>query len=717
MQEQVRRWALWLALSGAAGLAYEVVWLRRLGLVLGGSSVASAVTVGCFMAGLGLGALGARALSYTSPTTPRLYGALEASAAVWALCFPLGFLALQAVTAWWPALRWVGAAALLLPPATALGATWPLLGAHLTGRDAARLYAANTAGAVGGVLLSTFWLLPWLGVRGTELVAVATGLLAAFLGARSRLPPRVDLPQGPTTHRPLLWAVAAASGFTALGLEMVWFRLAAVSFGATVQTIGGVLACFLAAVAVGAELGRRLPGDPDQRLSQALTATAVLALLGAMVWGQLPFLMATAWQLGGAEGMLPASIGLAALAMGGAPIASGAAFTLAVRALGPHPGHAAGPLYAANTAGSIAGAWLGGLWALPVLELRGSLWLFVAASALAAAAWSRRPWAALATLVLAVAVPPWDARLFAVGVHLRISDFADPSRQAVQRFVDEGWSLVRYDQGATGAVAVGRSHKTGNVWLSVNGKVDASTGDDMPTQQLSATLPLAFTPDRPLHTMVVGLASGVTAGTALSDPRVARLDLLELEPAIVAASHAFDHVNGRPLDDPRTHLALDDARAWLARHPGGLDLIISEPSNPWISGVSNLFTLEYWDLARRRLTDDGVFCQWVQLYGMGPEQLRGLLRTFDTAFDDVWVFETLPGADLVLIGVPAGSPLPPGLPMEPLLGPEQVRCVAGSGWLNTDDRPRVEWEAPAYLHYATAQANRDRLTEPCSLPP
>jgi spermidine synthase len=715
MHLPLHRWTLLLCLSGAVGLAYELVWLRRLGLVLGGSSVAGAFTVGAFLAGLGLGAAAVQRVR-PSATTPTRYATLEAAAAAWALAFPAGYALLTLTSVHLPWLRWLVAGALLLPPAAALGATWPLLSAHLDARGAARLYVANTVGAVTGVLLTTFVALPHLGVRGTELAAAACGLLVAALATRTPLPSAPAVAVAPPAPRPLLWAIAAASGATALGLEMVWFRLAAVAFGATVQTIGGVLACFLLAVAAGAEVGRRWPGPPERALPHALTATALTALVGALAWSQLPFLYAAAWRLLGADGLLPASLLLALLAMGGAPVASGAAFVLAVRSLGPAPGRAAGPLYAANTLGCIAGAWVGGLWALPALQLTGSLVAFASLSALAACAWSRRPWPLLVTVALGALLPAWDARLFAVGVHLRISDFADPSRAAVQRFVDEGWELLSYEQGATAAVAVGRSLRTGNVWLSVNGKVDASTGDDMPTQELSATLPLAFAPERPLHLMVVGLASGVTAGRALDDPRVRSLTLLELEPAMVRASHAFDHVNGRPLDDPRTHLALDDARAWLARGTEPLDLVISEPSNPWISGVSNLFTLEYWRLARGRLAPDGVFCQWVQLYGMGPSQLLGLLRTFDTAFDDVWVFETVPGADLVLVGVPAGTERPEELSRVPLLTPDEVRCLTGRGetWLNTDDRPRVEWEAPAWLHYATAADNRAQLTSACS---
>jgi len=307
----------------------------------------------------------------------------------------------------------------------------------------------------------------------------------------------------------------------------------------------------------------------------------------------------------------------------------------------------------------------------------------------------------LAAVVVAVWVPAWDARLYAVGVHLRISDFADPNVQAIRRFADEGWTLLMYDHGPTGAVAVGRSDRTGNVWLSVNGKVDASTGDDMPTQRLSGVLPVTAS-SNPESVLVVGLASGVTAGAVLEDPRVQSMTIVELEPAIIEASHHFDHVNGRPLDDPRTTLLVDDARAVLLRDGPLFDVIISEPSNPWISGVSNLFTHEYWTAARARLREGGVFCQWIQLYGLGPEEVRALTRAFVGVFGDAWLFETIAGSDVLLVAAPR---LPDGVPMAPRLTPTQVRALAGEGWLNTDDHPRVEWRAPRYLHRSTAESN------------
>lgn len=712
------RWAGWLAASGAAALAYEAVWLRRLGLWLGGTSVAAAVTLGAFMAGLALGAwlVDRFAISLDTQRAVRAYGLCELGAAAWALAFPTLLGGARAATLGAPdAAAFAAAFALLIPPSAALGATWPLLARVVGARGGTTLYTANTAGAVCGVLAATFVALPALGVRGTECAAASLGGLvgvAALMSAHRQGPAQSAAPRpvgnDPTLPFSLVAAGAAAAGVAALGLELVWFRLAATALGATVQANGWVLAVFLGTMAVGAAIGRQWPADPRNGLGLGLTGLGVLALAGALLWSQLPYLVAGLWQVGGPEWMLAASAVVAGVAMAGAPAASGLAFSNAVRAVGSRVSERAGQLYAANTLGSIVGAVGGGLWAIPVLELRGALWLF-AGIAVVAGAWIwRRPWGLGLAAGLVLVSPAWDARLYAVGVHVRISDFADPSRAAIAAFAAEGWDLVSYDHGATAAVAVGRSRRTGNVWMSINGKVDASTGDDMPTQVLSGALPvrLATTPH---DVLVVGLASGITAGAVLADPRVTSLTIAEIEPAVVDASRHFDHVSGAPLDDPRTTLRVRDARALLSRSPRTYDVIVSEPSNPWISGVSSLFTLEYWELVRQRLRPDGIACQWLQLYGMGPDELRGLLRTFLHVFPDAVLIETIEGSDVLLLGGTGGTL--PDTVAHPRLGPAQLRALAGAGWLNTDDRPRVEWSAPRWLHYDTGPANAQALRD------
>jgi spermidine synthase len=675
--------------SGAVALGYETCWMRRLGLILGGTSTGAAIAVGAFLGGLALGG----ALADRLPGRPqRIWGALEWTAAAAAIGVPLALSTAH---------PWAGPA-VILAGATPLGATWPRVARALPAEAATALYAWNTLGAVAGVLLATFLLLPNLGVRGSEFALAATGMAlgTALWFAPWEIGEPADVDRGPVAGGVLL--AAAATGFASLGLEAVWFRLAAVGLGATVQTIGLVLATFLATMSLGAALGRRFPANPVAGLPWALAAMGALAAIGASSWGALPYGLAIAWRTGGEDAMLPAGALLAGVAMGGAPAASGWAFSLCIRALGPVPRGAA-RVYAVNTAAGIAGAWIGGLWALPALEMRGAAILFASIPAIAAAAISRRPWPAIPALALFALVPAWDARLYAVGVYLRISDFADPSAEGVRRFADEGWRLLAYDQGFTGAVAVGESTRTGNRWLSINGKVDASTGEDMPTQRWSGVLPVRLA--RAERVAVVGLASGITAGAVLEQPTVRQVDVLELEAAVVPASRWFDRWSGAPLDDPRTNLVVGDARRELARPGPAYDAIVSEPSNPWISGVSNLFTREYWEIGRRRLRSGGMFCQWVQLYGIGTDELRGLVRTFLAVFPETRLFETIPGADVLLIGSDRPWDAIEDLPLAPRLSPRQVRWLAGDGWYNTDDDPRVEWSAPRWLHRDTGAIN------------
>jgi spermidine synthase len=697
-----RRIALLLALSGAAALTYEVLWMRRFALLFGGGAIAVTLTVATLFGGLGLGGLLGARLPARRPT--RTYAVLEALGAVWALALPLG---LAALTPWYRSdpglLRQVAVVvALALPPAVALGATLPVLARDLPGHVLPKLYAANTLGATVGVLAVPAVLLPVFGVTGAERLAAGVGLLVA-VGAWT-LRPMAEQAGAAETQVPAGWRAVlavAVTGLCGMALEVAWTRLGGVLLGPSVHALAGVLAVYLGAVAFGARWARSLSQD---WLGPAVSAMGVLAVGGTFVYGEAPWLLAQGFDVLGARGMFVAEWSLAALTMAGAPVASGVVFGLALRR--GQGARSTGILLGANTLAGVVGSASAGLVLLPLLGIQGVVGVCAAALAAVGVVLSPKRGAVGAAVlaVLLLVQPAWDGKLYAVGVYNRVSDLGDRSRAGVNDFADEGWTLLSYEEGRTGAVALGQSTQTGNIWLSINGKVDASTGDDMPTQVLSGQLPvrMAATPQRVL---VVGLASGVTAGAVLAEPGVQELVVVELEPRVVDASHAFDHVNGRPLDDPRTRLRVEDARAVLAEPGAPFDVIISEPSNPWITGVSNLFTLEYWTLGRSRLSPNGVFCQWIQLYGLAPSELRSVVTTFTQVFPVSWLFESLEGGDLLLLGT-TGSPRMDQLPVAPVLTPSQVIALGGDAPLNTDDRPRVELQAPRSMHLATVGPNR-----------
>jgi tetratricopeptide (TPR) repeat protein len=207
--------------------------------------------------------------------------------------------------------------------------------------------------------------------------------------------------------------------------------------------------------------------------------------------------------------------------------------------------------------------------------------------------------------------------------------------------------VLFYRDGMNSTVSVHREESVRE--LRVNGKADASTGDDMSTQILLGQLPLLFGPP-PARVGVIGYASGVTAGSVARHP-VERIDVIEIEPAILEAERFFHDANGRPLDDPRVHVVLDDGRAHLAASPRTYDVIISEPSNPWMSGVSNLFTREFFQVAREALRPGGRLLQWVQLYAMPPEDLYAILAAMRAEFPFVYAFaQGNEEPDLLLLG-------------------------------------------------------------------
>jgi spermidine synthase len=254
--------------------------------------------------------------------------------------------------------------------------------------------------------------------------------------------------------------------------------------------------------------------------------------------------------------------------------------------------------------------------------------------------------------------------------------------------------------------------------LAINGRTNASDRDDMPTQIMLAHAGVLTAP-RLDRAMIVGFATGVTAGSMLQSP-IQSIDCVEIESAAVASSHYFDHVNNRPLDDPRTHLIIDDARTRLRVNPQRYDIIVSEPSHPWVPGVANLFTQEFFTLGRDRLSPDGVFVQWLQIYQLSTESLRSVLATFHEVFPHVLVFRVrgeVSGKDLIVVGsgtlldlthvaermadprvaadlMRAGIKSPDDLQEWLICNETQLGPAVAGAIINTDDNMHVETMAP-----------------------
>jgi len=781
--------------SGATALAYQTLWVRELQLVFGTSTFAISTVLAAFMGGLAVGgfAMGRSADRLRRPLAA--YGVLEIGIGLYALAFPWIVAALTpAYLSVWRALQpgpvvfglvqfFLVGTALLLPTA-AMGATLPLLARFATDRlggaggRIGTLYGVNTAGAVAGTLLCGFFLLPWGGRASTTLIAAGANLVlgigALALDRWAGSGERVIEDDLPAPMAPALVPVAVAiglAGFSALVYEVAWTRLLGLMLGGSTYTFSVMLVAFLVGIAGGGLLGGpladRLLRDGGQRRVLLAFATVEVGIAGLSVammylYPELPFWYVWLFdQLGAIEApraVFWVSIGVAGAVMTPPAVLMGIHFPLAVRAVVGDEAHLGGPVgivYGANTLGGVFGAFLAGFVLLPRLWVQGTV--FVAAlgelcAAVVLVVFATREtgrravtlapvMAVGAGLLLVARQPPWDPMLMTSGMYHYVSHFDDHSRRGILEYSIELYELVFYEEGLSSVVTVARNTETDNMWLANNGKVDASTTTDMPTQVLCSLLPMQFV-ENPKDVLVIGLASGITAGAVTLIPEVESLDVVELEPAIERASAYFARYNHDVLRDPRVQLIHNDGRNHvLLSPPASYDVIVSEPSNPWISGVSNLFTREFLEIGKSRLKPGGVWSQWVQMYGMDSDDLRTLLHTFAEVYPHVIVYATIEDADLVLVG--SESLLEPTeeraasllrwprvrdelveIDMaEPLkivslfqMDREAVLTMAADSPLNTDDNMIIEYSAPLHLHVETQDENFDVLRRHARVP-
>lgn len=681
--------------SGAVGLVYQVVWLRQLILVFGATAFASSAVLSTFMGGLALGSwwAGRRADAWTEPPL-RTYGKLELAIAAYGALVPWLMSAATPVLelAWrsgaerhfvlFGFVKFIAIAVLILPATTLMGATLPVLSraaasrGNALGSGVGSLYAANTMGAVVGTAVSAFVLLPQLGTRNTTLLNVLVnaivGAVAWWLGGRDRR--RAATPK-PTQAEPaspraatLTW-VFAVSGFAAMVLEVAWTRGLALVLGSSVYAYAAMLTAFLLGLASGAAVAarrirKRPDGDHPRDLAAVLLVAGVCSLATAHALLAMPRLFGEVYYRfdPSPDGWFLVQLGVSLLVMFPTTFALGWVFPLVLEIVGARRGSVAasvGRVYAANTAGTIAGAAAGGFLLLPHLGVSATLVAVAVVQALlggwvALGAGPRRK-RALAAACAATAVglvlcrPSWDVLLMNSGVYMNVQNF-DRSKgwSGFLRGVRTNNELVYAKDGLTASVLVGFQPADSNLYLAVNGKTDASSREDLETQIMAGHLPL-LVHRNPKDVLVVGLASGISVGSVATHP-VESIKVVEIEAAIVPAARLFHEHNGAVLDDPRVSLSINDARNELQFNTATYDVIVSEPSNPWMTVASNLFTEDYFRIAKARLRSDGVFAQWIQTYSLGPEELRSILAAFRAVFPDVAVFETLDGVDLLLLG-------------------------------------------------------------------
>lgn len=675
-------------ISGFCGLLYEVVWIRIAGTVIGNTTYAIGSVVGVFMGGLAIGAWwgGRQADRREGAALLRFYGLLEGGIALAALLVPLLLGASEPVfqalwnavgqiTPLYAALRVLLMGLVLIAPTTLMGATLPVLTRYLSASsqtaagEAGRAYAINTFGGVAGTLASGFWLIPSFGQRLTIWTAVGLNLViaAAALGLARGGSGKLEATLAPgLPPRRLALVVSALSGFASLVYEVAWTKSLVLSLGSTVYAFTLILTTFIFGLATGSAISSRLvrrTQHPEIALAaiEALIGIGAIALLPFL--GDLPIRMApTAAEYHDRyDDLLFAQARLIALFVFVPTALMGAVFPFTFRwAVGADGavGRSVASVYSWNTIGSIAGSLAASFVLVPAAGLATSIrtaaTVNLGVGALLLAGTPRfRIGGVLPAVVALVAwlLPSWDSRVLASGAYLYGQDY---SRMAgllhvgLRTYLERESKILAEYWDAYGLTTVHRS-EDGNLSIRVNGKADASTGtSDMPTQRTIGHLG-ALHLQAPKRALVIGLGSGVTLGAVASHP-LERIDCVEISSAGVRAAEFFDEANQRVLRDPRVRLIVGDGRnaVQFARDP--YNLIVSQPSNLWISGMSSLFTQDFFAMASDRLAPGGVFCQWVQAYRLPLEDFQSILKTFFLVFPHGSLWEASPGQDYVLLG-------------------------------------------------------------------
>ncbi|HYG79268.1 MAG TPA: fused MFS/spermidine synthase, partial [Pyrinomonadaceae bacterium] len=648
------------------------------------------------------------------------YGVIEIAIALYAVAVPVLFRLVDHLYAFiWEQFhpgfyafslwRFLLSGLVLLVPTTLMGATLPVLSAALLRSPrhkptaVTRLYTCNLVGAIFGVVLAGFYLLPALGVRLTIFTAAAINLLVGLAaividrkGEQARgeeaeaveeesesddaEPPQIN-PQSairdPQSRR--FWLLCAAvSGFVTISTQVAWTRVLTMIIGSSTYAFSIVVALFLLGLAIGAALvGGKKQRATDLRRSIMNVELATALTLVLSIWmanGTPTFLtrLGLELQINSWLGLIGLQVLAAALLILLPAVLMGMVMPLVLVWASGAGGDASvrmvGRSYAVNTLGAIAGAFITGFILIPKVSTRFTI-LFAAAVCIALAGLAYRPprgtrdpelrrslaagVTACLVLLVMLAAPRMRLDQLSVGAYDSLVRVLARSRGSVaESGTPPGPDIHRllwYKEGPTATVSV--RDDWGIRSMAINGRTNASDKDDMPTQVILGQLPLLVAP-RAETGLIVGYGSGVSVGSMLQSG-IKSLECVELEPAAIEAGEYFNHVNNEPLKDPRLRVIVDDARTYLRVNPTSYDMIVSEPSHPWVPGVANLFTREFFELGRGRLKDDGVFVQWLQTYQLSTESLRSVLATYASVFPHVLVFRVAgaaKGKDLILVG-------------------------------------------------------------------
>ncbi len=764
--------AVLFILSGAAALMYQIVWFKYFGLFLGNTTYAQAIVLATFMGGLAIGAWlwGKRADRTERPLA--IFAWLEIFIGLYCLLYPhilelvksafisiVLSLELRSDGSTVLIMKLAASVTTILIPTILMGGTLPVLVKFISkrieesGRNVAILYFLNSFGAVVGSVLAGFFFVRIVGLQATIYSAAALDLAVGLISLlllkiagnidEFEYDERRTYPEVPVTDAQVKAAVLIAgfSGLAAMIYEVAWVRMLIPVLGSSTYSFSLMVVAFISGITIGswivsASIHRIKNLFGFLAVCQFGIAVSMFAILP--LYGRVPYYF---WHIAHILNRTDATypiyliiqflisfviMFIPTLFMGMTlPVASRIA-SRDIKALGSSVGN----VFAVNTIGTVIGSLGAGLALIPLFGLKSTIEIALVLNiscgfgvllldsrvraikkVLSMAA------VAAAGIIYFAVVPNWNYPVTLSGVFRQINKSEKPP-STYREFV--AWRIPTnihyYKEGTTSTVAVVSSIDDTEKILIINGKPDASEHGDMPTQVLLGQIPMLLHPD-PERVMVIGFGSGATIGSVLTHP-VESVDAIEISPEVIEAAVEFNEVNNRPLEDPRTNIYIDDALSFLKLTKGRYDVIISEPSNPWIAGIGNLYTREFFEESRSRLNPGGLMVQWFHTYEMDDPTFSLVLRTFASAFPHIMVWQSL-GADFVIVGSAdpitidferlekrlleepvqkdlgriGVSDLPTLLSLQFADGAAVIE-YAGAGPLNTENIPYLEYSAP-----------------------
>lgn len=680
--------AICFFISGAAGLILEIVWTKYLNLIFGSTTLSISTTVAAFMGGLAAGSYLADRFLKRLKNHLLSYGIFEVLIGIYAILIPLIFNWFVSIQQYiipylyesaylYSIVRFIFCFIVLLIPTTAMGATLPVLSAFYIreisegGNKMGLLYAINTLGATAGTFLAGFILIRGLGVSNTNYIAatldICIGLFVLALSLKADRSIDVESEsKGSIDDTRVDWIlilVSFISGIASMCYQMLWTRSLSMVIGSSTYAFTIILTTFLLGIALGSFISSRIVRWREDLISDLIFIFIVIgfaSLFTSIYIDKLPFLVQKIMLM---ENFTPTHVFW------------GYFFVVAIVVVLPATGmgmylpllvHIAlkdlntvtkdiGKIYSANTVGNIIGSFLGGFVLIPFMGIQSGIRLTVLVSILIALiliVYFRRFKSksdavkivfSLVVILSGLLLPKWDVAKWSSGM-FRAYLARGPYNKG--EFVPP--RVIYHKDGIVTTVTVEYRDK-GMYSLKVNGKVDASNGSDMSTQMLSGLIPVLLNPDAK-SVAIIGFGSGTTSGTVVRTP-VEEVLTIELEEAVIEASRYFTSFNLEPLKSKKHKLRIDDGRNFILSTRKKFDIIISEPSNPWMSGASSLFTYDFWLKASKSLNKGGIFCQWLQMYELSLDNIKILMKTFHKVFPYVLLFQSYQNSnDTLLIG-------------------------------------------------------------------